>query len=85
MFVLTDSSYLHEALICLDVAHPSVQDYLQHVLIDLSRRLMLYIQAHPAEAITKRFQLLWMASQGILQKIAQQRVTPIKHIPSPSK
>jgi hypothetical protein len=33
----------------------------------------------------KRFQLLYMASQGLVQKILQQRATPINQISSSSK
>ncbi|CAF5128767.1 unnamed protein product, partial [Rotaria sp. Silwood1] len=32
-------SYIREALICLDLSHPSVRDYLQTVLIDLSKKI----------------------------------------------
>ncbi|CAF1247376.1 unnamed protein product [Rotaria sordida] len=69
--------YLHEALICLDLSHPSVRDYLQTVLIDLCKKLNTYIQANPSTTMAKRFQLLLMASQGLVQKIVQQRATPI--------
>jgi len=62
-------------LICLDVTHPSVRDYLQNVLVDLNKKLQTYIQTHPTTTMTKRFQLLLMASQGLLQKIIQQRTT----------
>ncbi|CAF3483507.1 unnamed protein product [Rotaria sp. Silwood1] len=70
-------SYIREALICLDLSHPSVRDYLQTVLIDLSKKLSKYIQANPSTPMAKRFQLLLMASQGLVQKIVQQRATPI--------
>jgi len=69
-------SYLHEALICLDLSHPSVRDYLQTVLIDLNKKLYTYIQINPSTSMTKRFQLLLMASQGLVQKFVQQRATP---------
>lgn len=35
--------------------------------------------------MAKRFQLLYMASQGLVQKIVQQRSTPIQQISSSSK
>ncbi|CAF3792853.1 unnamed protein product [Rotaria magnacalcarata] len=70
-------SYLHESLICLDISHPSARDYLQTVLIDLSKKLYKYIQANPSTTMSKRFQLLLMASQGLVQKIVQQRATPL--------
>jgi hypothetical protein len=63
-------------LICLDLSHPSVRDYLQTVLIDLSKKLYAYIQANPSAPMSKRLQLLLMASQGLVQKIGQQRATP---------
>lgn len=69
-------SYLYEALICLDLSHPSVRDYLQTVLIDLSKKLYTYIQTNPSTSMAKRYQLLLMASQGLVQKIVQQRATP---------
>jgi enhancer of mRNA-decapping protein 4 len=74
--IISFSSYLYEALICLDLSHPSVRDYLQTVLIDLSKKLSTYIQTNPSTPMTKRFQLLLMASQGLVQKIVQQRATP---------
>ncbi|CAF2505505.1 unnamed protein product [Rotaria sp. Silwood2] len=70
-------SYLHEALVCIDLPHPSVRDYLQTVLIDLCKKLNTYIQANPSTTMAKRFQLLLMASQSLVQKIVQQRATPI--------
>ncbi|CAM2723862.1 unnamed protein product [Rotaria socialis] len=70
-------SYLHESLICLDISHPSARDYLQTVLIDLSKKLYAYIQANPSTTMSKRFQLLLMASQSLVQKIVQQRATPL--------
>lgn len=77
-------SYLYEALICLDVSHPSVRGYLSNVLVDLNKKLYAYIQTNPTTSISKRFQLLYMASQGLLQKISQQRSTPINQILSSS-
>jgi len=70
-------NYLHEALICLDLSHPSVRDYLYNVLIDLNKKLYAFIQTNSTTTIAKRFQLLYMASQGLVQKILQQRTTPI--------
>jgi hypothetical protein len=35
--------------------------------------------------MAKRFQLLYMASQGLVQKILQQRATPIKQLSPSSK
>ena len=70
-------SYLYEALICLDVSHPNVRDYLYNVLIELNNKLYAYIQTNPTTSVAKRFQLLYMASQGLLRKILQQRATPI--------
>jgi len=58
---------------------------LQSVLIDLSKKLYTYIQTNPSAPMTKRFQLLLMASQGLVQKIIQQRTTPITQITSSSK
>ncbi|CAF1099603.1 unnamed protein product [Rotaria sordida] len=78
-------SYLYEALICLDLSHPNVRDYLYNVLIDLNKKLYAYIQTNPTTTMTKRFQLLYMASQGLVQKILQQRATPINQILSSSK
>lgn len=78
-------SYLHEALVCLDLSHPSVRDYLQTVLVDLSKKLYNYIQANPSTMMAKRFQLLLMASQNLVHKIAQQRVTPIMQATASSK
>ncbi len=75
-------SYLYESLICLDLSHPSVRDYLQKVLIDLSKKLYAYIQTNPSSSMTKRFQLLLMACQGLVQKIAQQRATPLTQLSS---
>ncbi|UJR37417.1 hypothetical protein I4U23_030121 [Adineta vaga] len=69
-------SYLYEALICLDLSHPSVRDYLYNVLTDLNKKLYAYIQTNPMTTMAKRFQLLYMASQGLVQKIVQQRATP---------
>ncbi len=69
-------SYLHEALISLDLSHPSVRDYSQTILIDLSKKLYSYIQANPSSPMTKRFQLLLMASQSLIQRVVQQRATP---------
>lgn len=63
-------------MICLDLFHPSVRDYAQAVLRDLSQKLLTYIQTNPSAMITKRFQLLFMASQSLVQKIGQQRATP---------
>jgi hypothetical protein len=62
---------------CLDTPHPNIRDYLQNVLIDLSQKLYAYIQTNPSTAMAKRFQLLFMVSQGLMQKIVQQRATPI--------
>ncbi|CAF0777300.1 unnamed protein product [Rotaria sp. Silwood1] len=78
-------SYLYEALICLDLSHPSVRDYLYNVLTDLNKKLYAYIQTNPTGTMTKRFQLLYLASQGLVQKILQQRATPINQILSSSK
>lgn len=72
---LFSSSYLYEALICLDLSHPSVRDYLQPVLADLNKKLLTYIQTYPTAPMAKRFQLLYMASQSLLQKVVQQRTT----------
>jgi len=69
-------SYLYEALICLDLSHPSVRDYLQTVLIDLNKKLYTHIQTNSSTSMAKRFQLLLMASQGLVQKVIQQRSTP---------
>ncbi len=78
-------SYLHEALICLDVSNPNVRDYLYNVLIDLNKRLYAFIQTNPTTTMAKRFQLLYMASRGLVQKILQQRATPINPISPSSK
>jgi hypothetical protein len=75
-------SYLHEALICLDLSHPSVRDYLSNVLKDLNKKIYTYIQTNPTAAMAKRFRLLYMASQGLVQKIEQQRATPIQQMSS---
>ncbi len=72
----SSSSYLYEALICLDLSHPSVRDYLQTVLIDLGKKLYTYIRANPSTSMAKRFQLLLMASQSLVEKVSQQRATP---------
>jgi len=77
--------YLYEALICLDLSHPSVRDYLYNVLIDLNKKLYAFIQSNSSSTMAKRFQLLYMASQGLVQKILQQRATPIKQISPSSK
>ena len=69
-------SYLHEAIISLDLSHPSVRDYSQPILIDLSKKLYAYIQSNPSVPMAKRFQLLLMASQSLIQKVVQQRATP---------
>ncbi|CAF0928166.1 unnamed protein product [Adineta ricciae] len=73
-------SYLHEALVCLDLSHPSVRDYLYNVLADLNKKLYAHIQTNPTAPMSKRFQLLYMASQGLVQKIVQQRTTPANQI-----
>ncbi|CAF1564619.1 unnamed protein product, partial [Adineta steineri] len=78
-------NYLHEALICLDLSHPSVRDYLYNVLIDLNKKLYAYIQTNSTTPMAKRFQLLYMASQSLVQKIVQQRTTPINQITASSK
>jgi hypothetical protein len=63
-------------LICLDLSHPSVRDYLQTVLIDLSKKLYAYVQTNPSTPMTKRFEILLMTCQALVQKIVQQRATP---------
>lgn len=73
---------MHEALISLDLTNPNVRDYLYNVLIELNKKLAAFIQTN-STPITKRFQLLYMANQGLIQKILQQRSTPVKHL-SPS-
>jgi len=78
-------SYLHEALICLDLSHPSVRDYLHNVLIDLNKKLFTFIQTNSSTTMAKRFQLLLMASQGLVQRIVQQRATPMTQLSSSSK
>ncbi|CAF1032824.1 unnamed protein product [Adineta steineri] len=70
-------NYLHEALICLDLSHPSARDYSQNILIDLSKKLYEYIQTNPTTPLTKRFQVLFMATRSLIQKIVQQRATPL--------
>ncbi len=69
-------------MICLDLSHPSVRDYLSNVLKDLNKKIYTYIQTNPTAAMAKRFRLLYMASQGLVQKIDQQRATPIQHMSS---
>ncbi|CAF1117553.1 unnamed protein product, partial [Didymodactylos carnosus] len=76
-------NYLQEALICLDLSHPSVREFLHTVLIDLNTRLYAYIQTNSTTPMAKKFQLLLMASQGLVQRIAQQRATPA--LPQPTK
>lgn len=80
LFAFIRFSYLHEALVCLDLSHPSVRDYLYNVLTDLNKKLYAHIQTNPTAPMSKRFQLLYMASQGLVQKIVQQRATPANQI-----
>ncbi|CAF0842028.1 unnamed protein product [Adineta steineri] len=70
-------NYLHEALICLDLSHPSARDYSQNILIDLTKKLYEYIQTNPTTPLAKRFQVLFMATRSLIQKIVQQRATPL--------
>lgn len=78
-------SYLHEILVTLDLSNPNIRDYLYSVLVELNKKLMAYIQTN-STPMSKRFQMLYMACQGLMQKIAQQRATPIKQLaPSSTK
>ena len=61
--------FLSEALLVLDVSHSNLREHFQTVLIDLTKRLTIYLQTHPVDSMTKRFQLLWMTSQGLVQKL----------------
>ncbi|CAF0896830.1 unnamed protein product [Adineta ricciae] len=76
-------SYLKEALTSLDLSHPSVRGYAQNVLTELSKKLYAYIQTNSTSPMAAHFQILLRGSQGLLQKIVQQRATPIVHA-SPS-
>lgn len=78
-------NYLHEILVTLDLSNPNIRDYLYSVLVELNKKLMAYIQTN-STPMSKRFQMLYMACQGLMQKIAQQRATPIKQLaPSSTK
>jgi len=56
---------------------------LYNVLLDLNKKLLAFIQTN-STSMSKRFQLIYMASQGLIQKIVQQRATPIKQFATPT-
>jgi hypothetical protein len=73
-------SYLSLGLPCLDPLHPNIGDYLYNVLMDLNKKLAHYIQSNGSTSMTKRFQLLHMASQNLVHRTVQQqqhRMTPV--------
>ena len=62
-------NFLSEALTTLDLSQSTIREHVQTVLCDLTKRLTVYLQTHSADSMTKRFQLLWMVSQGLVQKL----------------
>ena len=69
---------------CIDPSHPTIRDYLYKVLIDLNAKISNYLQSNPSTNLSNCFQILFMASQSLIQKIVQQRATPIHQHSSPA-